>query len=87
MILIKFHGQSSMEWKVLMMLERLFSEIANEHAPLKYKRVKGSKTPWVTPNLAEMKRDKNYHFRKARTTNSTSHWRMYRKLRNCKHQS
>ena len=62
--------------------ERLFSEIANEHAPLKLKRVKGSKTPWVTPKLAEMKHDKNYHFRKARTTNSTFHWRTYRKLRN-----
>ena len=45
--------------------ERLFSEIANEHAPLR----------------AEMKRDKDYHFRKARYTN-TYHWEMYRKLRN-----
>ena len=45
--------------------ERLFSEIANEHAPLR----------------AEMKRDKDYHFRKARSTN-TYHWEMYRKLRN-----
>lgn len=62
--------------------ERLFSEIANEHAPLKIKRVKGSKTPWVTSKLAEMKRDKDYHFRKARSTNSTYHWGMYRKLRN-----
>ena len=36
--------------------ERLFSEIANEHAPLKIKRAKGSKTPWVTSKRVEMKR-------------------------------
>ena len=62
--------------------ERLFSDIANEHAPLRIKRVKGSKTPWVTSKLTELKRDKDYHFRKARTTNSNYHWRMYKKLRN-----
>ena len=62
--------------------EKLFSEIANEHAPLKIKRAKGSKTPWVTSKLAEMKRDKDYHLKKARSTNSTYHWGMYRKLRN-----
>ena len=49
--------------------ERLFSEIANEHALLKIKRAKESKTPWVTSTLPEMKRDKDSHFRKARFTN------------------
>ena len=63
-------------------MEKLFPEIANEHAPLKIKRAKGSKTPWVTSKLTEMKRDKDYHLRKARSTNSTYHWGMYRKLRN-----
>ena len=43
---------------------------------------KGSKTPWVISKLAEMKRDKDYHFRKARSTNTTYHWKMYRKLQN-----
>ena len=62
--------------------EKLFSEIANEPAPLKIQRAKGSKTPWVTSKLAEMKRDKDYHLRKARSTNRTYHWGMYRKLRN-----
>ena len=62
--------------------ERLFSEIANEHAPLKIKRGKGNKTPWVTSSLAEMKRDKDYHFRKTHSTNNTYHWGMCRKLRN-----
>ena len=32
--------------------------------------------------LAEMKRDEDYHFRKTRSSNSTYHWEMYRKLRN-----
>ena len=55
--------------------ERLFSEIGNEHVPLKIKRAKGSKTSWVTSKLAD------YHFRKARSTNGSYHWKMYRKLR------
>ena len=36
--------------------ERLFSDIANEHAPLKVKRVKGSKNPLVTSKLTELKK-------------------------------
>ena len=62
--------------------ERLFSEIANEHALLKIKRAKERKTPWITSTLAEMKRDKDSHFRKARFTNCTYQWKMYRNLRN-----
>ena len=53
--------------------ERLFSEIADQHAPLKCKRVKGSTTPWVTSKLIEIKRDRDYHHKKARTSKNTYH--------------
>ena len=36
----------------------------------------------MTPKLAEIRRDKNYHYQKARNSNSVYHWSMYRKLRN-----
>ena len=74
-------GVESVDDKVLLW-DRLFSEVADQHAPLKFKRVKGTKTPWMTPKLTEIKRDRDYHHKKARTSNSTYHWNMYKKLRN-----
>ena len=84
MILIRSRGQSSMEWNTLMMLfsYRNVCSLANKHAPPRVKRVKGSKTSWVISKLAELKRDKDYYLRKARTANSNYHWRMYKKLGN-----
>ena len=61
---------------------RLFTEVADSHAPLKKRRVKGATAPWMNNKIAEAMRDRNYHLRKAQKTNSTYHWRMYRKLRN-----
>lgn len=86
------HDLSQVPWSVIdgvenvsdaaFLWERLFSEIAHEHALLKIKRAKESKTPWVTSTLAEMKRDKDSQFRKARFINCTHNWKIYRNLRN-----
>ena len=64
--------------------EGLFNSIANDHAPIKSKRVKGTKTPWVTNKLLEIRSDRDYHWKQAqKCKNSQYHWQMYRKLRNC----
>ena len=55
------------------MCDKLFTDVANNHAPIKFARVKGVKTPWVTVQLLEAKRDRYYHFKKARLSNSTCH--------------
>ena len=60
----------------------LFNEVADSHAPLKKRRVKGTTAPWMNNKIAEAMRDRNYHLRKAQKSNSTYHWGMYRKLRN-----
>ena len=64
------------------MREKLLTDVANNHAPIKFALVKGVKTPSVTAQLLEAKRDRDYHFKKARLSNSTYHWRMFKKLRN-----
>ena len=61
---------------------KLFTEVADSHAPLKRRRVKGTTAPWMNNKIAEAIRDRNYHLRKAQKSNSTYHWGMYRKLRN-----
>ena len=66
----------------VLLWERLYSEVADRHAPIKKKRVKGHKTPWVTNKLLEICRDRDYHLRKARASSSPYHWNMYKKLRN-----
>ena len=48
----------------VLLWERLYSEVADRHAPIKKKRVKGHKTPWVTNKLLEIRRDRDYHLRK-----------------------
>lgn len=62
--------------------EKLFRDCADHHAPIKSRRVKGMPTPWVSVRLLELRRDRDFHRRKALSSNSQYHWRMYRKLRN-----
>ena len=61
---------------------RLFSDIADEHAPIKRRRVKGISLPWMNSKLSEAMRDRDHHHRKAIKSNSTYHWGMYKRLRN-----
>ena len=36
----------------------------------------GTSILWATPKLADMKRDRDYHLRKARANNNIYHWSM-----------
>ena len=38
---------------IYIMWEHLFSEVADSHAPIKFKHVKGIKNPWVTRELID----------------------------------
>lgn len=62
--------------------ERLFSRIADLHAPIMFKRVKGFKNPWINQDLIDLRKDRYYHHKKAINGNNKYHWSMYRKLRN-----
>ena len=45
--------------------EKLFKEVADQHAPIKSKRAKGNRSPWVTEKLSDIRRDRDYHLKKA----------------------
>ena len=57
---------------------KLFSEVADNHAPIKRRRVNGINSAWMTSKM----RDRAYHHRKAWKSGSAYHWHMFRKLRN-----
>ena len=59
----------------------MFSEVADKHAPIKKSRIKGIKTSWLTAELKDAMRDRDYHHRKAIKSNSEFHWNMYKKLK------
>ena len=87
------HDLSNTPWSIIesandvddavFLWEGLFNSVANDHAPIKSKRVKGKQTPWLTNKLLEIRRDRDYHWKQAqKSNNSQYHWQMYRKLRN-----
>ena len=61
---------------------QLFSEIADLHAPVKRRRIRGVPLPWLNNKIREVIKDRDFHHRKAVKTNSVFHWACYRKLRN-----
>ena len=45
---------------------KLFLQVAEDHAPTKTRRVRGTPTPWMTSEIATLMRDRNYHLTKAK---------------------
>ena len=44
---------------------KLFSDIADSHAPVKRRRVRGALLPWMNTKINEAMQDRDYHHRKA----------------------
>jgi hypothetical protein len=66
----------------VLMWNKLFCDIADAHAPVKRRRVKGTQVPWMNSKISEAMQDRDYHHRKAAKSNKTYHWNMYKQLRN-----
>ena len=87
-----FNRYLNVQWSILDIEENiydvlhtwnwLFCEIADEHALIKKCLVKGISSPWMNNKISVAMRDCDYHHRKAIKTNSISHWKTYRKMRN-----
>ena len=60
----------------------MFSEVADQHAPVKRRRVKRTPLPWVNSQISDTMKERDWAHRKARKSNSARHWSMYAKLRN-----
>ena len=60
----------------------MFLEVADQHAPVKRRRVKGTPLPWMNSQISDTMKERDWAHRKARKSNSARHWSMYAKLRN-----
>ena len=68
------HDLSEVPWSIIesvtdtddavFLWESLYKGVADEHAPIKTKRVKGKQTPWVITRLLEIRRDRDYYRKK-----------------------
>ena len=57
----------------VMTWNKLFLDIADSHAPVKRRRVRGVSPPWLNTKIVEMMQDRDYHHRKAVKSNSSFH--------------
>ena len=64
------------EWKAK------FLTMVNSHAPIKTKRVRSRKVPWVTSDLRKGMRGHDVAKRKAIKSNDPQDWALYKRLRN-----
>ena len=55
---------------------KLVSEIADAHGPIKKRRVKGLPVPWMNDKIRAAMRDRGYHHRKEVKSNYSYHWEM-----------
>ena len=59
----------------------LFLTAADKHAPIVMRRVCGYLVPWLTSDLKQLMHERNYHHKKAISTNKL-HWSNYKRLCN-----
>ena len=57
----------------------IYSSIADQHAPIKRQRVKGNKTPWMTPELSKLMQECDHFHKKVLKSKSPAYWPTYRK--------
>ena len=65
-----------------MIWKNKFFRIWNKHAPVKIRKVGAKRLPWLTTDLIHKKRHIKFLNRKARTTNTTDAWSVYKKAKN-----
>ena len=60
----------------------LFLTIADKHAPIVRRRVRGYSVPWLASDLKKLIEECDYHHKKVLITNKELHWSKYKQLRN-----
>ena len=56
--------------------------VADKHAPVVTRRVRGKTLPWLTPETKNLMQEREHFHKKAIKTNKEIHWSSYKRLRN-----
>ena len=59
-----------------------FNTVVNKHAPFKRVRIKDRVTPWFSPGLSRLFRDRSSAWSCARRSGDSRHWLAFRQIRN-----
>ena len=62
--------------------KNIFSTVIDRHAPLRSKRVRSSKSPWITSHLKQRMHERNILKKKAIRSNDPNDWTIFTKYRN-----
>ena len=62
--------------------KKLFFSCVDRHAPLRTKRVRSCKSPWITPLLKKRMHERDLLKMKASRSKDSNDWRMFKALRN-----
>ena len=55
-----------------------YLQVLNRHAPFRRMRIRGNSLPWITPNIKNLMRARDFHKKKAAKFNSQLHWAKYK---------
>ena len=56
--------------------------VANQHAPIIEKKIRGIQTPWMTGHIKYVMHQRDYYLNKAKKSELQEDWKMYRSFRN-----
>ena len=59
-----------------------YLQILDRHAPFRCMRIRGNSLPWITPNIKNLMKARDFHKKKAVKFNSQLHWAKYKDTRN-----
>ena len=62
--------------------KKLFLEVVDKHAPLKHKKIRTKKIPWIASPIKEFINTRDKLKRKAIITNLECDWENYKRIRN-----
>ena len=60
----------------------LFKTVADNHAPVNIRRVRGRSLPWIIREVKDLMKERDYYHKKAIKTNQEVYWSSYKRLRN-----
>lgn len=72
----KMDDMSGTKWK------ELFLSVANSHAPMKRKRIRNKKSPWITINLRKLMVKRDELKQKPIVNNSPNDWKEFKIRKN-----
>ncbi len=72
--IIEMENDAEFAWNLF---KDMFMSVADKHAPIIGKRVRGKSLPWMTHYIKDLMKQRDYHDRKAISTNEEIHWSNY----------